>query len=288
MSTNQTIEDIILGAGITLPGGRSTNDLLARLLDIPLEGPQGPAGADGAPGAAGAQGPQGAPGAAGAQGPQGAPGAAGAQGIQGPQGAPGAAGAQGAQGIQGPQGAPGAAGAQGIQGPQGAQGIQGATGVVASGATFPGSPATNALFFRSDIGFLCFYDGSKWLTVKEYISNGVVTLSAQSSFPFANLRTDYAPYFTRTPFSYYVATTNNSSNYWGVNIRCMNASNTSGDVIRNTNTSSATVNTWNSVESSVSYAPSTNKHHLEIFVSKSGTPGAITVIATVFYRLIIP
>ena len=80
MSANSELKSIILGAGLTLPVGTSTNALLARILDIPLEGPAGPVGPAGPAGATGLTGPAGPAGATGATGP------AGPQGLTGPSG----------------------------------------------------------------------------------------------------------------------------------------------------------------------------------------------------------
>lgn len=42
---------------------------------------------------------------------------------------------------------------------------------IPSGASFPGSPATNDLFFRTDRGIVYFYDGTRWLSVEIFTVN---------------------------------------------------------------------------------------------------------------------
>src|SRR5690242_7883896 len=37
-----------------------------------------------------------------------------------------------------------------------------------AGSSFPGSPATNDLYYRTDRAKLYYYDGTRWLTVEEY------------------------------------------------------------------------------------------------------------------------
>jgi hypothetical protein len=45
--------------------------------------------------------------------------------------------------------------------------VSGGSGL-ASGTSFPGSPSSGALFFRTDRGLIYYYDGARWLTVNEY------------------------------------------------------------------------------------------------------------------------
>src|SRR4051812_16129428 len=70
-----------------------------------------------------------------------------------------------------------------------------------------------ARFFRTDIGFACYYDGTRWLTAHEYpIPIVPVTAYTAAGSPnatiAAQIRTDYAPYITRVATTLVVATTN--------------------------------------------------------------------------------
>lgn len=47
-------------------------------------------------------------------------------------------------------------------------GIPGAGGSLPSGTAFPGGPADNDLFYRTDHDLLYFYNGTYWLTLTEY------------------------------------------------------------------------------------------------------------------------
>ena len=37
------------------------------------------------------------------------------------------------------------------------------------GTSFPGSPSTDDKFYRTDLNLLYFYDGTRWLTVEQYV-----------------------------------------------------------------------------------------------------------------------
>lgn len=91
---------------------------------------------------------------------------------------------------------------------------------------------TNARFFRTDLGWRCYYDGTRWLTMHEYEINmtpfgGVFPYSGGS--PATILLTP-----SRADFSYYlegarsytlVSTTNDGSNYWSFQLLDDNTTN---------------------------------------------------------------
>lgn len=161
------------------------------------------------------------------------------------------------------------------------------------GSAFPASPSTGALFYRTDIDFLCFYDGTRWLTVHEYEAGleVVTTTSSPVSASYVANRTDYAPYVTRTTMATNVAATNDGSNYWTVNIRGINGAFSAGTTVIGRNTSADTAAVWAYVETSggslTSQTPA-NYAYWEIQATKTaGTPGALTVTVLVVFRLII-
>ena len=81
----------------------------------------------------------------------------------------GGSGTEGPQGPQGSQGPQGLTGATGPQGPQGDPGADGADGGTPEGTSFPGSPATNSRFYRTDRRIEYFYDGTRWLSTQIFI-----------------------------------------------------------------------------------------------------------------------
>lgn len=98
-------------------------------------------------------------------------------------------------------------------------------GGLPSGTSFPASPTTDFLFYRTDLGFVCYYDGTRWLTVQEFAC--VVTIADNITVSFAAttaavrtgmLRNDYAPYFTRATLYIQTGATNNAGNYFTYNL----------------------------------------------------------------------
>lgn len=160
-----------------------------------------------------------------------------------------------------------------------------------SGTAFPGSPATNDRFFRTDLGFLCYYDGTRWLTAHEYsyqapYNTGSATGTITNTF--ARIRNDYATWFTRVAFNTQVATTNDGSNYWTFQIISYNTTFAANTVIFSVSTNADTVNVWTNHDATPSTQNPANYGGLVVNVSaKTGTPGAFAVMANIYYRLIV-
>lgn len=156
------------------------------------------------------------------------------------------------------------------------------------GNSFPGSPVSNQLYYRRDLDWLCFYDGTRWLTTFE-LSMQVpsTTFTASTSYALAAFRTNYAPYVTRLALSYYVATPNNGSNYWDIVWRGINSSYGGATTILSQTTSAGSANTWTRLEAAPSTANPANNAILDLNITKVGSPGNLQVIGTLFYRLIV-
>lgn len=156
------------------------------------------------------------------------------------------------------------------------------------GNSFPGSPVSNQLFYRRDLDWLCFYDGTRWLTTFELsMQIPATTFSASTSSALAAFRTDRAPYITRVALSYYVATTNNGSNYWDIVWRGVNSSYAGATSILSQTTSAGSANTWTRTEAAASNSTPSNNAILDVNISKVNSPGNLQIIGTCFYRLIV-
>jgi hypothetical protein len=284
-----------------------------------ITGPVGPTGATGGNGTTGQTGPTGANGAIGATGAtgvQGVTGNAGATGATGVQGQTGAPGNQGVTGVTGSAGANGSTGSQGATGPTGAVGATGtfsipipallagsyspvidSAGVIVAdsnatiikkGTSFPSSPATNQIFFRTDRGLMYFYNGTYWLTTEEYPASLPLgaTLQGTSTVEYLIWTTDLGvngAYITRV--ACYTQTTQSAGNYvtWTLYSASPTSSftsygsfSTSGDVSNNLTAHSITVNT----------VLHSGDPQYQIYGAKTGSPTAINIFGTVFYRLI--
>lgn len=92
-----------------------------------------------------------------------------------------------------------------------------------SGTSFPASPATNELFYRTDLQLLFFYDGTRWLTVHEYRETlyRVDSVTGSSAPTYANANPTVANldmWVTAFTGSTY-ATGITGSTYWTINLQ---------------------------------------------------------------------
>jgi len=163
------------------------------------------------------------------------------------------------------------------------------TGVPA-GTSFPGSPATNDLYFRTDRGLLYYYDGTRWLTVQEYaisismqdLLTGTSTVSPQTAAYMVLDNATYDLYVTRIACQTNVLTTNSGTSYWTIAFT-RRPSNTS---LGSFNTSADTASTPTRHNVTVNALTGTTDKYLDITATKTVTPGAPYILATIFYRMV--
>lgn len=159
-----------------------------------------------------------------------------------------------------------------------------------SGTAFPGSPTTNYVFYRTDLGWLCYYDGTRWLTVHEYVLPLVYFTTISGNTDSGNIpipaATTYGLYITRATVITNVAATNNGTNYWSIQVQGLNTANSVADVVFSFNTSADSAGTY-VVHEGISTAVPTNKTWFRTNASKTLTPGNLTYAAALNYRLIL-
>lgn len=176
--------------------------------------------------------------------------------------------------------------------------IQDIVDKINGGSSFPASPSTGTTYFRTDIGQLCYYDGTRWLTVNEYewttlgvTGGGVFSFTADATYALlTSIRRDYQPYFSRVAVVAQVATTNNGSNYWTITANSHNSIYGGGTILKTFNTSAAAVNTWVRYEYAAGSLDNTvpsDYGTLGYGITKSGSPGTLFLTGSVYYRLII-
>lgn len=158
------------------------------------------------------------------------------------------------------------------------------------GTAFPASPAAGDRFFRTDLGFACFYDGARWLTVHEYSAPFVETSSGAAFAPRAAIRTDYALYWTRVSLRAFVATTNNGTNYWNIVLQSLDAQITTGTNLYSKATNADGAGAWLVYDAacSTNIAAAGNIYWARVNCAPVGAPGALTLNAVAYYRLIVP
>lgn len=169
-------------------------------------------------------------------------------------------------------------------------------GLSGAGTAFPGSPVTGAVFFRTDLGWLCFYDGTRWLTSQEYYVNlgfyigpgATAAFSATGTYSLARMRDDYAPWFTRVANSTYISAPNNGSNHWTMTIYSNTANFASATGIYTFNTSGDTGGIWTRHEATPSTQAPATYGAIELNVTgKTGSPGTGVWMGNVYFRLIV-
>lgn len=166
---------------------------------------------------------------------------------------------------------------------------------VPSGTSNPGSPGSGDLFFRTDLGYLIYYNGTRWLTVQEYTS-APSAIDPNGEFPFAsNSRTMYAgmhgvdrdiwlvKWFCTTT----TLTTNNGTNFWTVTLQ-----DSAGTDIATFTTGSGpdTANVKTNHEVAIGALLGTTSPDdlwIEVLINKTLSPGNLYVISLVTYRLVV-
>lgn len=159
------------------------------------------------------------------------------------------------------------------------------------GAASPTGWPTNVPFYRTDLGWWIFYDGTRWLTVHETVHPLAEGSGAGAFATRSALRTNFTPYFTRVSFRAFVVAPNNGTNYWNMVVQTTDAAITAGTTIRAQNTSADGAGAWLVYD----LAPTTNVpgagNHYWLRLNcaiAAGAPGSLTCNAIAWYRLVIP
>jgi hypothetical protein len=165
-------------------------------------------------------------------------------------------------------------------------------GGVSSGSSNPGAPATNDLFYRTDLKLLIVYDGTRWLTVGEYSLNtyfdGVFPATNTSDgIVRGTVPGDYAIYLTKGTITTFVNTTNDATKYWTIALASIDAANAVIATISNHSTQSDTASNWINENITFNAVVSTSATHLRFNPTKVSTPGTLRLYVQVFYRKIV-
>ena len=156
------------------------------------------------------------------------------------------------------------------------------------GTAFPSGPATNALFYRTDLDWWCFYDGTRWLTVHEYCQPiGEVSTAGAAAIRSAIRFSDYTTWYTRVTIRAFVTAPNSGVNYWTLSGQTTNTSIASATVIYGPNTSADGAGAWLAYEGITTNSPGSNNAWFRLNCVPTGAPGALVANATTFFRLVV-
>lgn len=164
------------------------------------------------------------------------------------------------------------------------------SGGISGGTSFPGSPATNDLFYRTDRHLLYFYDGTQWLTVQQYEvgiggQQNVYPVAAGVSMVWWPVRQDYGIYLERWVCTTFVSTTNNGSNNWTILLDRFSTTNLQTN-ITSFSTSADTASNWISHSQVINAVLNSSARAIRVGSNKIGSPGTMYALSTLVYRLI--
>jgi hypothetical protein len=148
------------------------------------------------------------------------------------------------------------------------------------GTTFAGMN-TGKLVYRTDRKLLYFYDGTRWLTVQEYViplapANGATdnrSSTFASAFRAAAFTALYDMWLERMLWTSYVSTTNNSSNYWSYDLQKAQQSVDAISLIVSATTQSDTPSRAVSHVTNISALLGTDFSGFRLDLTKVGSPG---------------
>ena len=169
-----------------------------------------------------------------------------------------------------------------------------------AGTSFPGSPSTNDLFFRTDLSYLFFYDGTRWLSQQQFVVSipdrvGGTNLGGVSATTARVLRTGAPPlqgtsdiYIQGWRINYFVSggTALSASHKWVVTLNKLDSA------LSATAVSTITIDGGtSSIFREDTTAPNvllTRATYLvlEVDCTKTGTPGNLIFDSKLAYRLV--
>jgi hypothetical protein len=173
----------------------------------------------------------------------------------------------------------------------------GGGGGVDTGTSFPGTPAEDDLFYRTDLNLFCFYDGTRWLTVNQYVipltnssqfSTGKTLSTASMMTGVAALAPTYDFWMETFYWSSQVITTNNGTNYWDVKLTKYTTTTQATIVTGSTGTAPDTAGDIVSHATTVGALLGSSADIFAVDITKVLSPGAFTLHgATVVGRPVI-
>lgn len=170
--------------------------------------------------------------------------------------------------------------------------MRGGGGAIPQGTSFPATPSTGLLFFRTDFNWIMVYDGTEWITAHEipvvvtYSTDLTATYSATTSAVRRGLmRNSHQALLVRGEiFTGLAAGTSNGSNFWTVAVVAVDNGSTVWSFSTAADSASA-----NTLHTTTSFSqPAAAESTLRIDLTKTSAPPNISILgATLFYRIIL-
>jgi hypothetical protein len=167
-----------------------------------------------------------------------------------------------------------------------------APGGMPSGSSFPGSPSSGDLFYRSDLHLEFFYDGTRWLSLSQYtatlqrIGDQAEPASASKTGGFYVMALLEAIYVETLICAFYIATGGSAlsaSHSWAFVLK---KDTSTGTTISTITIDSGVSNDWRASSAAVNAALASTDRLLVMNITKTGTPGNLYLWPRIVYRLI--
>lgn len=162
-----------------------------------------------------------------------------------------------------------------------------AGGGYSQGTSFPLTPTTDDKFYRTDLNLLCYFDGTRWLTVQQFdvASSMFDALAGSTASGGARgrwaARNDYDLWLVRWVVTTYVATTNTAVNYWSLSL------NSGGAAIASFTTAADSPNAYINHDINLGVALSPTAVDITCVATRVGTGGGLYPAMSLIYRLIV-
>ena len=162
---------------------------------------------------------------------------------------------------------------------------------VSSGTSNPGSPVSGDLYFRTDLGLLIYYDGTRWLTVNEYsvtvpVYETVAPYTATASLFVTTDNATYEQWITRLVATTILTNGTTSANYITVQLTSQPASGASSNIGSSFSCQNDTQN--NNVKHTVTIGAAVTTAHtrLNVVMTEVGT-ASWYCFPIIYYRRIV-
>lgn len=160
-----------------------------------------------------------------------------------------------------------------------------------SGAAFPSSPSAGLRWFRSDLGWECYYDGTRWLTAWEFplaFAAGGNTYATNysattASVRYASTRNDFKLWLTYAVMTISTGATNSGASYITYNFVDSNAA-----TVWSVSTAADSTNATVTKAASSFTQPSAVATFVRLDIAVTGAPSAQFCYTPVMYaRLVV-